>query len=123
MPKLRRDILDALPRGVVRTCGFPACRAELRYDVFDEANGFGSPSYCEQHKGRLANSHRARLRDLISEIDKLLISEEPLPRRKRGRPAWTGITRRELEQWRARILWHLRGMPGSDGEFRETDRR
>lgn len=129
VPKLRRKILDACPSGVHRSCGYPNCSVVLRFAMFEQRpapKGEGADDqrksrpklYCDKHQP-MANARRRTLRDLISEIDELLLSPESPPRKKSGMSEWTGITTRELQGWRSHLVWELQGMPGSHDEFSE----
>lgn len=114
MPQLRRQLLESFPQRLTRTCGYPPCSTLLTVDLF-AAEPFRGPIYCEPHRV-IGSRHRRRLLKVLAQIDQMLFDAEagaPLPRVRDGEP-WTGISKKELIQWKRRLTWELTGMAASD---------
>lgn len=109
---LTRDSLTRQVGPLQRACGWHACRRSRVNGLLVEApDGDWSrgrlPVYCSETCRAAAQKRRRALRQAYDKIEAALGEVRPARGRKDG-PAV--LTKKELRQWRARILWELDGL-------------
>ena len=98
-----------------RACGWPPCRSRSRGLLVERPSEDWSrgrlPLYCSVTCRMAAQKRRRKLRRALNDID-AAIADVRLARHVRDGPAV--LTKRELRQWRARIVWELDGLASGE---------